>query len=89
MLFCRVGSPRFATASKKGKSDHVPETGTPQNGRGREVHAWQTLTGEVAKDFPSVTETAGGHAGRFCVRSSHEVTPVARPYNAATIGLET
>jgi hypothetical protein len=44
-----VGSPRFATASKKGTSDHVSETGTPQNGRGREVHAWQTLTGEVAK----------------------------------------
>ena len=49
VLFCDVGSPRFATASKKGSSDHIPETGTPQNGRGREVHAWQTLTGEVAE----------------------------------------
>ncbi len=47
ILGCRFASLRDGV--KKRLSDHVPETGAPKNGRGREVHAWQTLTGEVAR----------------------------------------
>jgi hypothetical protein len=54
VLFLDVGSAaRLATASKKGTSDHVPTPGAlTKYGRGREVHAWQTLPGAVVKTLP-------------------------------------
>src|SRR5213075_1279472 len=39
---------RDAPAQEKAPSDPAPPRGAPPYGRGREVHAWQTLTGAAA-----------------------------------------
>jgi hypothetical protein len=43
----------------------VPDRDTHKIGRGREVHAWQTLTGAVARLAHARSRTASGNAGRF------------------------
>jgi hypothetical protein len=70
---------RFASPScdgaKKGRATTPLEKGALKIGRGREVHAWHTLTGEVSKTSLRENETAGSDAGRFRVRVDDGAVP--------------
>ena len=64
ILGCRFASLRDGV--KKRLSDHVPETGAPKTvAAGRCMHGRHSRGKSL--DFPAVTKTAGGNAGRFCV----------------------
>src|ERR687895_278668 len=66
MLGCRP--PHTAAPNKGFKRPRLVTPGPLLYGRGREVHAWQTPPGAVAKTLPSKIRMAGGNAGLFLYR---------------------